>query len=220
MVEDRLSALFKRQPTFDSCSASRQQVLNSALSAAENIAITARNDLAATPTASRSGAQRYGEWFGPATTNRWNTIQNHFNKIADATSNRTINFDCSCNDNFFAYVFSDQPYDVYLCSVFWLVPTTGTDSKAGTIIHELSHFTVVANTDDHVYGQSGARSLANSNPSQAIFNADSHEYFAENTPFKSMPAPAVPPDPDPGPVIPVPEPPTPVIVPILELLIL
>jgi len=46
----------------------------------------------------------------------------------------------------------------------------------------MSHFNVVAGTDDHVYGQSGAASLAISNPSLAVDNADSHEYFAENTP--------------------------------------
>ena len=228
MLEDRHSALFKRQPTFESCSVSRRQVLDSALSAAENIAIKARNDLAATPVASRSGALRYREWFGSVTSNRWSTVQNHFNNIADATSNRTINFDCSCTDNFFAYVFPSQPYDVYLCNVFWLVPLTGTDSKAGTIIHELSHFNVVANTDDHVYGQSGARSLAVGNPNLAVLNADSHEYFSENTPFLTMPDPVTPPGPDPDPIIPdpepepepEPEPPIPVIAPILQVLIL
>ena len=58
-------------------------------------------------------------------------------------------------------------------------------AKAGTIIHELSHFDVLGNTDDIVYGQSGAKSLAISNPSQAIKNADSHEYFSENTPAQN-----------------------------------
>jgi peptidyl-Lys metalloendopeptidase len=47
----------------------------------------------------------------------------------------------------------------------------------------MSHFTVVAGTDDHVYGQSGAKSLAISNPTNALNNADNHEYFAENTPY-------------------------------------
>jgi len=43
----------------------------------------------------------------------------------------------------------------------------------------------VAGTRDYVYGQSDARSLAISNPAQAIANADSHEYFAENTPSQN-----------------------------------
>ena len=37
-------------------------------------------------------------------------------------------------------------------------------------------------TDDYVYGQTGAKNLAISNPAQAVMNADSHEYFVENTP--------------------------------------
>ena len=37
-------------------------------------------------------------------------------------------------------------------------------------------------TDDVVYGQDGAKDLAKSDPDQAITNADSHEYFAENNP--------------------------------------
>ena len=63
--------------------------------------------------------------------------------------------------------------------------SSGTDSRAGTLIHEMSHFNAVAGTDDHVYGQSSARSLAISNPADALDNADNHEYFAENTPFQN-----------------------------------
>ena len=37
-------------------------------------------------------------------------------------------------------------------------------------------------TDDWAYGQSAAASLVTSNPRKAIDNADSHEYFGENTP--------------------------------------
>jgi len=56
------------------------------------------------------------------------------------------------------------------------------DSRAGTLIHESSHFTANGATHDHVYGQENAKNLATSNPSQAIDNADNHEYFAENYP--------------------------------------
>jgi len=59
---------------------------------------------------------------------------------------------------------------------------TGTDSWAGTLIHEMSYFDVVAGTDDFVYEQAGATALAISDPQKALNNADSHEYFAENTP--------------------------------------
>ncbi len=47
-------------------------------------------------------------------------------------------------------------------------------------ILQAPHFTVNGGTQDYVYRQSKARSLAQSSPEQAIFNADNHEYFAED----------------------------------------
>ena len=82
-------------------------------------------------------------------------------------------------------MYPNQPYKIYVCKVFWSAPMAGTDSKAGTLIHEMSHFDVVAATDDFVYGQSGAKNLAITDPNKAVNNADNHEYFAENTPFQN-----------------------------------
>jgi len=54
--------------------------------------------------------------------------------------------------------------------------------QGGTLIHESSHFTQNAGTNDHVYGQDDCKLLAQSDPDTAVDNADSHEYFAENDP--------------------------------------
>jgi len=53
---------------------------------------------------------------------------------------------------------------------------------------------VVGNTDDFnsALNQSGSRNLARSSPPSAIRNANAFEYFAENTPFLSMPQPRSP----------------------------
>jgi peptidyl-Lys metalloendopeptidase len=96
-----------------------------------------------------------------------------------------ITVDCKCKQSYYAYVYSNQPYKIYVCRAFWSAPLNGTDSKAGTLVHEMSHFDVVAGTDDVVYGQTGAKNLATSDPAKAITNADSHEYFAENTPAQN-----------------------------------
>ena len=129
-----------------------------------------------------SGTQRYVEWFGIFSSIRHNTVTSHFSAISSAMTNAGINFDCKCKQNYYAYVYPNQPYNIYLCKVFWQAPFSGTDSKAGTLIHEMSHFNVVAGTDDVAHGQTAARSLADNDPAAAITNADSHEYFAENTP--------------------------------------
>jgi len=187
----------KQTPIIDSCAGNRPALIDSALSAAESIARRARDDLSRTPVDRRAEAQRYREWFGTYSQSRWNTVQNNFNRIFSAVSSRRLTFICDDSTGAFAYVYPSRPYEIYLGRAFWNAPRTGTDSKAGTIIHELSHFNVVANTDDVVYGQPGARSLARSNPSNAVRNADSHEYFAENTPGLSMPSPNSPPPPSP-----------------------
>lgn len=162
------------------CSNSQKTEIISALDAADQIT---NNSVAYLNSHSANNTSaRYNTWFGAATSSRYNTAVANFNAINDAIDNKPLEFDCSCKKSYFAYVYPTQPYKVYLCRAFWNANELGTDSRAGTIVHELSHFNAVAGTDDVVYGQSGAQSLANSDPDQALNNADSHEYFAENTP--------------------------------------
>jgi peptidyl-Lys metalloendopeptidase len=156
----------------------------------QSLIATARNDAAVYASDSlnylTSGATgaRYTTWFGAYTSSRYSTVKSHFTNIKNAMDTASMNFDCGCKKRYYAYVYANQPYNIYLCSVYWQAPAKGTDSKAGTLIHETSHFSIVAGTDDWVYGQSGAKSLAISDPNKAVDNADSHEYFAENTPFQ------------------------------------
>lgn len=130
-----------------------------------------------------SGAtgSRYTTWFGSYSSSRYNTVKSNFNKISDALNNQPLEFYCDCSSSAFAYVYPNQPYKVHLCNAFWSAPTSGTDSKGGTIVHEVSHFDIVANTDDLAYGHTACKKLSKQ-PTRAIRNADSHEYFAENTP--------------------------------------
>ncbi|WP_341501473.1 M35 family metallo-endopeptidase [Gallaecimonas sp. GXIMD4217] len=162
------------------CSNSQQSEILTALSAAGTISTDALDYLQGHN--SPASSVRYDTWFGSYDAGRWNTVTNNFSAIKDAIDNQPLTFDCSCKKQYFAYVYPTQPYVVYLCSAFWSAPNTGTDSRAGTIVHELSHFNVVAGTDDLGYGHTNAKALADSDPNKAIQNADSHEYFAENTP--------------------------------------
>ena len=164
--------------SYNACTVDQQSLLVSARNQAKTYASESSNYL----NTHNSGTQRYTEWFGVYTSSRYNTVKNNFGAISNAMTNAGIIFDCKCKQPYYAYVYPNQPYNIYLCKVFWQAPLSGTDSKAGTLIHEMSHFNVVAGTDDVVYGQAGARELADTNPDDAITNADSHEYFAENTP--------------------------------------
>ncbi len=166
--------------SFVSCSNTRQSQINTALSSARGYASNSSSYL----NAGTAGA-RYTTWFGTYNSSRYSTVRSHFTNIGDALNNRALVFNCSCTDSSYAYVYPTQPYKIYLCNAFWSAPNTGTDSRAGTIVHETSHFDVVANTDDNAYGQTAAKNLARTNPARAVANADSHEYFAENTPFQN-----------------------------------
>jgi peptidyl-Lys metalloendopeptidase len=181
-VEEPMFVPVKAQtPIFYYCSGSQQNSTTTALGAAEDYAIDSRDylvDYSGDPAAS----ERYGNWFGAYKASRWNSVKGNFTDIADALTNETFEFFCDCTMYAYAYVYANKPYEIHLCTVFWQAPTTGTDSKAGTIVHETSHFKAVAGTDDYAYGHSACEALAISNPRRATNNADSHEYFAENKP--------------------------------------
>ncbi|MFL6675288.1 MAG: M35 family metallo-endopeptidase [Massilia sp.] len=163
--------------SFTSCTASQQSTIASAVSAGLSMV----TDGDAYMAKGAVGA-RYTHWFGANDSTRVATVKSHFVALKDAFANKPITVDCGCKKTYYAYVYPTQPYKIYVCKAFWSAPMTGTDSKGGTLVHEMSHFNVVASTDDWVYGQSGAASLAISDPAKAIDNADSHEYFGENTP--------------------------------------
>ena len=165
--------------SYSSCSASQVAALPAAVAAASNYATAAVTYL----NGPSSATPRYTTWFGAYAPAGWNTAKAHFTTVKDAFDNQPLVLDCKCKKkNIYAYVFANQPYKIYLCGAFWAAPVTGTDSRAGTLIHEMTHFDVVANTNDWAYGQTAAKALAISDPAQALDNADSHEYFAENTP--------------------------------------
>lgn len=168
--------------TYVGCSSSRITSAGAGVTKARSYSENAKGYLVA-----GKKAARYTSWFGAYTSSRYSTVNQHFTKI-DTAMDQTggkIKINCGCTDNYYAYVYPTRPYEIFVCNAFWSAPTSGTDSKAGTLIHEMSHFNVVAGTDDWVYGQSGAKNLAITNPTRAVDNADSHEYFAENTPAQN-----------------------------------
>ena len=169
--------------SFTNCSSSQQSGASSAKNGATSYSTGAKNYLQSKTW--NTVGPRYTTWFGATDSNRFNTVSSHFVSIENAFLNAPIVIDCSCTQNYYAYVYPTQPYKIYVCNAFWSAPQTGTDSKAGTLVHEMSHFNVVAGTDDWAYGQTACKNLAKKKATRAIDNADSHEYFAENTPSQN-----------------------------------
>jgi hypothetical protein len=119
----------------------------------------------------------YAEWFGQHTASRFSTVQGNYTSIRTAMETKTFTYDLTgtgCQSNWYAYTYKGAT-TIWPCGLFWKAPAHGTDSKAGTVLHEHSHAS--ARTDDIVYGQGPARTLAKSDPDKAIRNADNYEYF-------------------------------------------
>jgi peptidyl-Lys metalloendopeptidase len=166
-------------PRYVGCTNKRKTQLATARSNAQKLVLKSRDYLSALPEEARPSDAEYETWFGRYGPSNYQSVTNDYVNLNSAFLTKTFTFYCDCNESNYAYVYSDQPYKVHLCNHFWTAPTLGTDSKAGTLVHEASHFTVVAATGDYAYGQEACRALAQENPFAAIHNADTHEYFAE-----------------------------------------
>ncbi|MGJ9418192.1 M35 family metallo-endopeptidase [Massilia sp. CMS3.1] len=164
--------------SYAQCSNAQQDTIAEAVAAGSAMAAQGLAYLSS----GKEQGQRYTNWFGALDATRQATVNKNFTAIKDAFETKPVKVDCGCDEDYFAYVYPMQPYTIYVCNAFWTAPMTGTDSKGGTMLHEMSHFDIVAGTDDHVYGQQGAADMARTAPQRAINNADSHEYFGENSP--------------------------------------
>ncbi|KAF8602322.1 zincin [Ceratobasidium sp. AG-I] len=162
-------------PKFKNCTAEQQTAINEALPFANQYIENANQYLNGTL------GERYTTWFGAQMDNRTEIVKGHYANLTGMPDK--FQFDCSCNQaDTYAYVYPNKFPTVYFCGAFWRAPVNGTDSKAGTIVHEGTHFTNIGSTDDYAYGQTGAKNLAKSDPDRGVMNADSHEYFSENNP--------------------------------------
>jgi peptidyl-Lys metalloendopeptidase len=160
---------------FVSCTSQQQGKALTAVANATTMSADAYDDL------SDGSSPLYSTWFGAYKANRYNTVTGNFEAIADAFATQTITINCTDADlPYYAYVYAGSPYEIYVCYYFFHAPNVGRDSAAGTLVHEMSHFNVVAGTVDYVYGEANAMWLADTDPRKATKNADNYEYFAED----------------------------------------
>ncbi|KAG8741932.1 hypothetical protein FRC11_014576 [Ceratobasidium sp. 423] len=166
IVTPAASRMSKRA-SYSSCSSTRQTQIASAITSAASYATDSYSHLTSNP----SGSTRYTRWFGTWSSTRYNLALTSFSRLRTYPAGWT--YDCTCTDSaIYAYVYPSRYGTVYLCGNFWNVPATGAGSRADTIIHEGTHFTQVLGTNDYAYGQSACLSLARSNPTNAVYNAE------------------------------------------------
>lgn len=180
--------LFARAAGYSGCTASQQAELELDFDESERITREAREALEGLPSNERAASPRYLRWFGNFDSNRYASVIETYTKSEALMASGEVEFNCDCDEPFFAFIRRTEPFRVNLCTFYWSARRLGTDSRAGTIVHEVSHFNEIGGTRDFAYGQPDAALLALSNPVSATHNADSMEYFAENTPFLAISA--------------------------------
>jgi len=123
-------------------------------------------------------AESFRKWFGTDDDAARATIRARMEASRDLLQGYTLdNF--QPDDDAYAYVYPNDDQTIYLGEPFADAPATGRDSRAGTLIHEVSHFDSVEGTDDHAYGEHDCAALALLG-ADALDNADNFEYFVED----------------------------------------
>ncbi len=128
---------------------------------------------------------RFKKWFGTTSAEARSRIQNRVSgMLAKNQQFSKSNFfpvppPDDADSGLYAYVYPDQEDRIFLGQKFCTSPVSGTDSKAGTLCHEMSHYESLGGTDDHVYGVKGAKGLAVQHPEKALDNADNFQYYCE-----------------------------------------
>ena len=170
-------------PQLGNCSTVQSNTLVTATTNAEAFVDESLQSLRSTPVASRSTSPRYTAWFGAYSEANYAVVDSVYDRMSSVLTNEAISYQCQpalcSSDSVLAYV---QPFlsdTINLCPLFFDARLDDT-YKAGTIVHELSHFLRIAGTEDLAYGPTAAATLAQSSNTDALQNADNYNYFATN----------------------------------------
>lgn len=125
----------------------------------------------------------FGKWFGLVTKRKRDIILKRVRKMLEACKDLGVNdFELvieSEDEKLFGYVYNiigSRP-KIYLGVRFWKIKNNDERSRVGVIIHELSHLKDIGKTNDTTYGMKDSLILARNYPDEALFNADSFEFF-------------------------------------------
>lgn len=176
---------------FDACTKTERGQFLAAIERAERLALTATTAIGPNPTFER--------WFGSYNPKHGEIVRGNLKNIVKSLRSGNVTAACKnngqglCASDTFAFVNLDDPFVVKLCDNFFEMDTmklltaesvaAGNGTRAGTIIHELSHFESVAATEDLCYSREECSAMAQRAPQDALINADSYQYFVEDVTF-------------------------------------
>ena len=177
-----------RAATFETCTKDERAEIDAAMAGDE---LLARSDAAAV-----ADDATFVRWFGAYSPKSAETVRRTLQAVHDALAGGVVNLRCiregsdGCERGIYAYVHQVEPYHVHLCPSFRRLPAMfdidaadpgmENGTREGTIIHEVSHFDIVAGTQDSCYARSACAAMARQDPASVLRNADSYQYYAED----------------------------------------
>ena len=180
---------------FYQCEKTEISDLGDALKGAHNIGLRAAVAVGDT--------ENYRRWFGPYSKANAETARSTLKAIYTTISTGQLRVIClntsddGCEDDTYAFVYPDEAFVLNICPKYFDLPSMISDApdseamengtREGTILHEVSHFLRVAGTDDVWYSRSTSAEEAQTDPRSAVRNADTFQYFAEDTTFYPTP---------------------------------
>ena len=120
----------------------------------------------------------FQQYFGPPIPSQIALVTNNYEQIVNCLTQQISFYHVYTLpwSGEFAESVRHGPLKIGLGPSFFEAPLVGRDSKAGTIIHELSH--IELGTLDYAYGVPAVLTLS---ADQAANNADTYEYYAEDS---------------------------------------
>lgn len=171
----------KRAVLQSDCTGTRGTSTRTALTNCRSLA------LAASSAASSGSSSKFSEYFKTTSSSTRSAVAATFSKVASecgSTTSGASDYYCTdvygyCESNVLAYTIPSQSIIVncplYYSALPALTSSCHDQDQATTTLHEATHLTEIAGTDDLGYGYSAATSLSTS---QALNNADSYALYA------------------------------------------
>jgi len=185
--------------TFQRCTKAEAETISRSVADAKRLAVHAAASVGDTPA--------FETWFGKYSDSKAEVVRRNFKKTVQAIRSGEITTICAdlrpseCDPDMFAYVYDDDHYNVYICPEFFSLPNmarlrpgqlnSNFGTRAGTIIHEVTHFNVVANTEDNCYSRDVCSAMAQRDGPAALENADSYQFYAEDISYFRQEQPLV-----------------------------
>jgi peptidyl-Lys metalloendopeptidase len=186
-----LAAVPAEAQSFEGCTKTERGIIIATMDRSKRLALTAASAVGPTPV--------YTRWFGKFSPRNGERVRRNLKSVVTAIRTGQVTTACVnhgtglCDRDTYAFVDPDDHYNVMLCPSFFTMETMkelddasaaeGNGTRAGTIIHEITHFTIVAGTDDICYSREVCTDMAIDAPQDALINADSYQYFVEDVTY-------------------------------------